>query len=79
MISKKYLTNLSVFRSNMNILGGHTTEKVTRLSRTPESITQSLLHLSILTLKTETNPEQLLEFAILPEAASACHSQLGYA
>uniref|UniRef100_A0A0K8THL8 Uncharacterized protein n=2 Tax=Lygus hesperus TaxID=30085 RepID=A0A0K8THL8_LYGHE len=70
------LTSWSLLRSKMRILGRHATVKVTKLSMTPLSRTQSLLHLSILVLKTDTIPLQFSRVG-LPEAAFTCHSQLG--
>lgn len=65
--------------SNTNNFGGHTVENVSKLSMTPLSSTHSLLHLSALTLNTDTKFEQL-GLGVdnrLPLDASACHSQLG--
>lgn len=70
------LTSWSLLRSKMRILGRQATVKVTRLSMTPLSRTQSLLHLSILVLNTLTIPEQFSRVGF-PEAAFTCHSQLG--
>lgn len=73
------LTNLSVLMSNTINLGGQIVLNVSTLSITPLSSTHSLLHLSALTLNTDTRAEQLGfgDVTKSPLDASLCHSQLG--